>query len=86
MQIFGIFLAVVVVGVVLFNGVVMLFSPSRWFSLPGWLRAQGSFNKNMLESRSETFWVRITGLLITAGTGYMFVSLLWPVIIPLMRR
>jgi uncharacterized membrane protein len=38
-------IAIIVVALVLVNGVVMMISPTRWFKLPSWLRAQGTLTE-----------------------------------------
>ena len=48
------------------NAVVMLVSPRRWFSMPEWLRIQGSFGKNKYSHGSGAVEVRILGAIFVA--------------------
>jgi hypothetical protein len=71
MQRLGMIVAALVVGLVLCNALFMLFSPSRWFRLPRWLRATGT----LTEKRGQTVWgdleIRLCGLVMLLGIGWV---------------
>ena len=71
----GLFLIPLVLGVVFFNGLVMLVSPARWFMLPGYIALRGSLRRRTyMASRWGRFQVRVLGLVLAALTGWMIIS------------
>lgn len=59
--------ALVLVGVLMVvNGVYMVLSPTRWWDLPGWIRASGTLRKSQYSSGWGAVQVRITGGLLLA--------------------
>jgi hypothetical protein len=68
--------AVAVGVIVAFNAVFMLISPSAWFGLPNWLRAQGSLTKERYASGWGALQVRLTGALVLGTVGWVVYDML----------
>lgn len=69
-QLIGKVIAVVVAVVMVINASFMLVSPSAWFRLPSWLRAQGT----MREDRYGSGW---GALQVRAGGALVLVAIAW---------
>src|ERR1035438_6661640 len=67
MRAIGLLLAAAMVGLLLFNGIVMLLSPSRWFDLPSYLAFRGTLRKDRLATSGGAFGVRALGLAIVVA-------------------
>jgi hypothetical protein len=53
------------------NGVVMLISPRTFFSLPTWLRAQGTLTEERYSSGPGAIQLRILGAVLTGGISWL---------------
>jgi hypothetical protein len=67
---------VAIIGAVVFvNALFMLASPTAWFRLPGWIRAQGT----LTEEKYATGWgatsVRLTGAVMLAVIAWVLYDL-----------
>ena len=62
-------------GFVLVNAVCMLLLPQAWFSLPRWLRLQGSQARNLYEDRWRPLHLRVLGAVILATVGLIAFAL-----------
>lgn len=65
------FVAVVMV----LNGTFMLISPSAWFRLPSWLRAQGTLTQDRYSSGWGALQLPIAGGLIIASIIWVLHSM-----------
>lgn len=65
----GIACIVLLAGVLLFNGIIMLISPERWFALPSWLSLRGSVHRRKLSSRWGRLEIRALGFVFLAFLG-----------------
>jgi hypothetical protein len=75
-QIVGMFLIFVVLMTGLLNGLYMLTSPKRWYSLPRWLRFEGYYTRERVDGNDWRFLqVRIAGAGLSAICGYMLFAL-----------
>jgi hypothetical protein len=68
MQFVGLVFAIVFLGVMLFNGLTMLFSPARWFRLPRYIGFQGSLSRDRLSTISGRLGIRVLGLVFVTAT------------------
>ena len=59
----------IVAGFMLVNAVCMLLVPQSWFSLPRWLRLQGSQSRELYEDRWSGLQLRLLGAVIIAAVG-----------------
>jgi hypothetical protein len=74
-QTIGLLVIPLLLGVGFFNGVVMLVSPARWFTLPPYIALRGSLREeDYAATRCGRFQIRTLGLILTGGTGWMIVS------------
>jgi hypothetical protein len=73
-QVLGIGGILLLVGLMLFNGLVMLVSPRRWFDLPTYVALRGSMRRSMLASLGGRFQVRVLGLMLVAFVVYAVIS------------
>ena len=71
LQVVGWCIASVVGVIMLINAFFMLISPSAWFRLPGWIRAQGSLAEEKYASGRGALGVRLTGAVILAGIAWV---------------
>ena len=66
---------VVIVGVMMFvNAVFMLASPSAWFRLPRWLRAQGTLTEDAFGRGWGAVTVRLAGAVVLAVMAWVVYS------------
>ena len=71
-QVLGTVAAVLLLGVLLFNGLVMLISPARWFRLPSYIPGQGSLRqRDYLGKFSDRIQIRILGLAFVGVPLYL---------------
>ena len=75
-QILGISAAVLVLGLVLFNGLAMLASPRRWFDMPDYLALRGSIRRDSLSTWLGRLQVRMLGLIVVAFIVFVITSVL----------
>jgi hypothetical protein len=77
------FIAISVLGaLMLFNGVIMVVSPRKWFDLPSWLAGHGTMMKARYSTRWGLLQVRLLGAVLLLFLGV----LLWIVREALMKR
>lgn len=63
------------------NGLTMLISPRRFFSLPRWLRAQGSLDPEHYSSGFGGLQLRILGaVLVAAVVWFLYRGFLWMIL------
>jgi hypothetical protein len=73
--IIGLALVIAVVLMVLANGVMLLISPSRWFSMPAWIRLQGTITRSRYSGWVGELPLRLFGAELIAAilwAGYEF--------------
>jgi hypothetical protein len=73
MQIVGWILYILLIGAVLFNGVVMLLSPRKWFELPPYLALRGSLSSDRLRTVHGRLEIHLAGLVFVA-VAIMFIT------------
>ena len=72
-QIIGIAVIVLLYLLMLVNGAVMLFSPSRWFRLPNYIALRGSITRKYGSTFLGRLSIRVTGLALL-GVMYMMIG------------
>jgi hypothetical protein len=60
----------------LFNGLIMLFSPSKWFDLPSYLAFRGTLRRDQyLRTKSGILQIRFLGFMFAAFVIWMIAGL-----------
>ena len=67
---------ITVIALILFNGVLMLASPRRWFGIPKWLRFQGSLPWTGQGGRMEVLQVRLLGAALVGSIAWLVLEVL----------
>ena len=71
-QTIGLLVIPLVLGIVFFNGVVMLVSPARWFTLPRYIALRGTLRQHdYMSTRFGRLRIRALGLVFAGLTGWM---------------
>lgn len=74
-QTIGLLVIPLLLGVVFFNGIVMLVSPALWFSLPRHIALRGTLDRDKyMATSSGRFQIRVFGLMLAGVTGWMIIS------------
>lgn len=74
-QTIGLLVIPLLLGLVFFNGVVMLVSPARWFTLPRYMAFRGALHQSdYTATRAGRFQIRILGLILAGATAWMIAS------------
>ena len=74
-QAIGLLVIPLLLGAVLFNGVVMLISPARWFKLPSYIAFRGALHQQTYAASSAgRFQIRVLGLILVGAAGWMIIS------------
>jgi hypothetical protein len=82
LHIVGMFVIFVVLTTVLLNGIFMLTSPIRWYSLPKWLRFEGYYTRERVDGNAwRLMQVRIAGSGLSAISGYMLFAFVRDIIL-----
>jgi hypothetical protein len=67
---------VAIIGAVVFvNALFMLASPTAWFRLPGWIRAQGTLTEEKYATGWGAISVRLTGAVMLAVIAWVLYDL-----------
>lgn len=75
MQLIGLIIVLLLLFVLMFNGIVMLFSPGMWFRLPRFIALHGALQQRMYRSTTiGRLQVRLLGVVVSVICGWM---LLW---------
>jgi hypothetical protein len=70
-QLAGRAIIVAVFVLMLFNAAVMIISPSMWFRLPSWLRAQGTLTREKYSSGAGALRLRLLGVIVIASIAWV---------------
>src|SRR5262249_54030734 len=74
-QTIGLLVIPLLLGLVFFNGIVMMVSPSRWwFALPRYIAFRGTLQSNYTATRIGRFQIRAFGLILAGATAWMILS------------
>lgn len=74
-QTIGLLLIPLLLGLVLFNGIVMLVSPAWWFTLPRYIAFRGALHQSKyVATRAGRFQIRGLGLILASATAWMIAS------------
>ncbi len=73
-QTIGLLVIPLLLGLVFFNGIVMLVSPERWFTLPRHISFRGTLQSSYTATRIGRFQIRGLGLLLAGATAWMICS------------
>jgi len=79
-QVIGFAFAALILGVFLLNGLVMLFSPAKWFALPSYIAAQGTMRPDLLRTAGGRFQIRALGFLFAAAAIVIIAAILEPLV------
>lgn len=74
-QTIGLLVIPLLLGLVFFNGIVMLVSPAQWFTLPRYIAFRGTLHQsNYTATRAGRFQIRALGLILAGATAWMIAS------------
>ena len=72
-QVIGLAFATLILGLFLFNGLVMLFSPAKWFALPSYIAVHGSMRPDLFRTTWGRLQVRTVGF-VFAGAAIAMIA------------
>ncbi|MCW5977834.1 MAG: hypothetical protein KIT09_07135 [Bryobacteraceae bacterium] len=84
-QTIGVTAILLLLGLLLFNGIVMLLSPSTWLLLPTFISFPGRLRRKSLDARGMSLQIRILGVTQTGVIGYVAFRVLADVLVTLVR-
>ena len=74
-QTIGLLVIPLLLGLVFFNGIIMLVSPARWFTLPRYVAFRGALHPSKYTAtRAGRLQIRALGLILVGATAWMIAS------------